>query len=228
MLERFLTIKDVSELLQVNERTIHRLIQAKKIHATKIGSQWRFHPALLEEWFLNGGEQELSDGGGDAPWRQDDEFRIVSPDRTLLALEASNRRQVFELMIDTLVATGHLLQKTIFLQEVIKREDHLSTGIGNGVALPHAWHPVNDLFHVPLVVCARLKDALDFQSVDGEPVDLVFLLCAPRNRLHLKLLSTMAAAAKDPLIISKLRAADEAVEFCSILEDVLSPLAGVL
>ncbi|MGC9328257.1 MAG: PTS sugar transporter subunit IIA, partial [Candidatus Hinthialibacter sp.] len=103
-----------------------------------------------------------------------------------------------------------------------------STGIGKGVALPHAWHPINDLFHVPLVVCARLKEAIDFQSIDGEPVDLVFLLCAPRNRLHLKLLSTMAAAAKDPILLSKLRASNDAVEFCTILKEVLSPVAGVL
>lgn len=212
----------------MNERTIHRLIQANKIPATKVGNQWRFHPAQLEVWFLNGGEQEVANNQGISPWQQEDEFRIVSPDRIILDLNASNPAEVLEPMVDTLVATGHLLQKTIFLQEVIKREEHLSTGVGHGVALPHAWHPVNDLFHVPLVVCARLKEPIDFKSVDGEPVDLVFLLCAPRNRLHLKLLSTMASVAKDLPLLAELRKARISSEFSSLLLDVLSPVAGAV
>jgi len=217
----------VSEILQVNERTIHRLIQSNKIPATKVGNQWRFHPAQLEVWFLNGGEQEVENGRIVSPWQQEEEFRVVSPDRVLLDLAAKTPAEAFDPMVDALVSTGHLLQKTIFLQEVIKREQHLSTGVGHGVALPHAWHPVNDLFHVALVVCARLREPIDFQSVDGEPVDLVFLLCAPRNRLHLKLLSTMAAVAKDLPLLNDLRQAPTPSDFCAILLDVLSPVVGV-
>lgn len=227
-MERLLTIKEISDVLQVNERTIHRLIQANRIPATKVGNQWRFHPSQLETWFLNGGEQEISNGQNGTPWQNDEEFRIVSPDRILLDLDASTIRQVLEPMVDTLVITGHLLQKTIFLQEVIKREEHLSTGVGHGVALPHAWHPINDLFHVPLVVCARLRQRIDFKAVDGELVDLVFLLCAPRNRLHLKLLSTMAAAVKDLSLLENLRRANSTAEFCSLLHEILSPVAGVI
>lgn len=227
-MKRLLTIKDVSDILQVNERTVHRLLQANKIPATKVGNQWRFHPAQLEVWFLNGGEQEVATSQGASPWLQEEEFRIASPDRVILDLHASRPANVFEPMVDTLVASGHLLQKTILLHEVIKREEQLSTGVGHGVALPHAWHAVNDLFHVPLVVCARLAKPIDFRSIDGEPVDLVFLLCAPRNRLHLKLLSTMAAAAKDLSLLAELRKAQTPQEFCSVLMDVLSPVAGVL
>ena len=55
-MEKLLTIKEVSEILQVNERTVHRLLQAGKIPATRVGNQWRFVPSYLEEWLINGGE----------------------------------------------------------------------------------------------------------------------------------------------------------------------------
>jgi nitrogen PTS system EIIA component len=223
-LERLLTIKDVSETLQVNERTIHRLIQSGKIPATKVGNQWRFHPAQLEVWFLNGGEGEIANGNGSSNWENEDEFLIAAPDRTLLDIEVYSIDALLGRMVDTLIDSGHLLQKSIFLQAVIERENHLSTGVGKGIALPHAWHPVNDLFHVPLIVGARLKTPLDFKAVDGELVDLVFLLCSPRNRMHLKLLANMASVAKDASFLSALRRADSSEEFCSLLIDAFSPI----
>ncbi len=228
ILDRLLTIKDVSDFLQVNERTIHRLIQANKIPATKVGNQWRFHPAQLEVWFLNGGEQEVSNGSACAPWLAEEEFRIVSPDRVLLNLDARSPSAALEPMVDTLVASGHLLQKPIFLRELIRREELMSTGVGNGVALPHAWHPINDLFHAPLVVAARLKTPIDFRAVDQEPVDLIFLLCAPRNRVHLKLLSAMAIIAKDIPLLNELRRSKTPMEFSTQLHDILSPVTSLV
>lgn len=112
-----------------------------------------------------------------------------------------------------MVETGHLLQGDVFFQAVMEREKKSATGIGNGVALPHAWHPINDLFRVPLVACARFNPPVDFHSVDGNPVDLAFLLCSPRSHRHLKLLRSLSLLAKDEEILAGLREAKTPGDF---------------
>ena len=218
-MEKLLTIKEVSEVLQINERTIHRLIQAKKIPATKVGNQWRFHPALLETWFLNGGEEATFSHAVEESWQQDEEFQLFTRTRTLLDLERPDAASVIEALVNTLADTGHLLQKSIFLQAILEREETSTTGVGKGVAMPHAWHPINDLFRVPLVVCARLCKPVDFHSIDGVPVDLVFLLCAPRNRKHLELLATMSSLIRNEETLQRLREAHDPAEFVLILNE---------
>jgi len=196
------------------------LIGANKIPAMKIGNQWRFHPARLETWFLNGGEAATD---ADHSWRPDlktdEEFQIFSQTRTLIDLPVVSSEEALRKMIEVLAQTGHLLQPEIFYRAVREREEMSSTGIGNGVALPHAWHPINDLFRVPLTVSARLKTPIEFHAVDGKPVDLIFLLCAPRNRMHLKLLATFSSLAKNSLLLENLRSAPTPREFVSILAE---------
>jgi len=215
LVQRLLTIKEVGELLQVNQRTILRMIQNDKIPATKIGSQWRFHPIHLEKWVLNGGAD--ANGGMENAWELEEEFQVFSPRRVLLDLDADSAAGVLRKMTDRLADEGHLLQRDIFYNALLERENMSTTGIGSGVALPHAWHPINDLFRVPLVVAARLRRAVDFRAVDGQPVDLAFLLCSPRNRLHLKLLSAVNSIVREPFTLDSLRRAESPQDFVDVL-----------
>ncbi len=218
--DKFLTIREVGDILQVNERTILRLIQANKIPALKVGNQWRFYPIQLENWVLNGGKVDSSEMSQEENWESDQEFRVFSTNRTLLDLNVSSSEEAIEAMVGVLADTGHLLQRELYYEAVLKRERTSTTGIGNGVALPHAWHPINDLFRVPLIVSARLSDPVDFDSIDGKPVDLIFLLCAPRSRAHLKLISSMSILPNSPRILGELRAVRKAGDFVEILDEV--------
>ena len=220
--DKFLTIKEVGDILQVNERTILRLIQANKIPALKVGNQWRFYPIQLENWVLNGGRLESRFENNGENWESDQEFRVFSPNRTILDLKAPSQEEAIGALVGLLAETGHLLQRELYYEAVIKRERTSTTGIGNGVALPHAWHPINDLFRVPLIVSARLSAPIDFKSVDGKYVDLLFLLCAPRSRAHLKLISSMSILPKNPPILEALRASQTPDDFVEILNRATS------
>jgi len=225
--EQMLTIKEVSDILKVNERTIHRLIQAGTIPASKVGNQWRFHPLYLEEWLIRGGASESEETGEDhaSQWHEEKEFQVLAEERVCLDLVANCKEDAICQLIDRMVDTGHLLQGTIYYNAVLEREKISTTGIGNGVALPHGWHPINDLFRVPLIACARLKEPIDFKAVDGKPVDLIFLLCCPRNRTHLKVLRSLSVIASDQEILRDLRKAKTAIDFISPLtENVVSQL----
>ncbi len=221
-MKSLMTIKEVSDILQVNERTVMRLIKSKKIPAIKVGNQWRFHPAKLESWFLSGGDGTIGHEQFEFPksvdsWTSEEDFQIFSVNRTLLDIDCRTKFEALKVMVEGLSKAGHLLQPYIFYQAVVDREKTLTTGIGNGVAIPHGWHPINDLFRVPMVMSARLSHPIGWQAVDEEPVDLVFMLCSPRSKKHLRLLATMSSITKEKEILQELRSAQTPDDFVSLL-----------
>jgi mannitol/fructose-specific phosphotransferase system IIA component (Ntr-type)/transcriptional regulator with XRE-family HTH domain len=94
-------------------------------------------------------------------------------------------------------AVGHIadrvkgLDPDVFLKDLLDREESASTGVGHGVAVPHAYTAVLD---ETIVGFFRIPEGLDFDAIDGEPVYLVFILAGPRSseHMHLKLLARIA------------------------------------
>lgn len=97
------------------------------------------------------------------------------------------------------------------LAELCKREDLGSTGVGGGVAIPHARFPQ---LGKPLGMLLRLKKPIDFDAVDGKPVDTIFLLLLPEgaNGDQLGALACIARKLRDPATIAAVRAARDGAE----------------
>jgi PTS system nitrogen regulatory IIA component len=100
--------------------------------------------------------------------------------------------------------------------ELLKREDLGSTGTGGGVAIPHARIP--DL-KKPFGTLVRLKHAIDFDAIDGKPVDIVFLLLLPAQSQgdHLNALASVARRLRDPESVQRLRSAGDDAELYSAI-----------
>jgi PTS system nitrogen regulatory IIA component len=100
--------------------------------------------------------------------------------------------------------------------ELLKREDLGSTGTGGGIAIPHARIP--DL-KKPYGTLVRLKDAIDFDAIDGKPVDIVFLLLLPAQSQGdlLNALASVARRLRDPESVRRLRRAADAAELYSAI-----------
>jgi PTS system nitrogen regulatory IIA component len=103
------------------------------------------------------------------------------------------------------------LDPAIVSTEILKREELGSTGLGSGVAIPHARIPG---LIKPYGVLARLKRALDFAAIDGEPVDLVFFLLLPISSTgeHLNALAAVARQLRKSAIAASLRKARDGSE----------------
>jgi len=133
---------------------------------------------------------------------------ILAPNAVLPMLRASSKKQALQELAQQ---SGLLLgreQREIF-ETLLQRERLGSTGVGGGIAIPHGKLPKLDkLFGL----FARLEKPIDFESLDGEPVDLVFLLLAPEaaGADHLKALARVARMLRDPEIVAKLRATRDA------------------
>jgi PTS system nitrogen regulatory IIA component len=128
---------------------------------------------------------------------------LVAPDAIIPALKVNNKKQALqELSARAAELTGQS-ERGVF-EILLQREKLGSTGVGNGIAIPHGKLPKLDkLFGL----FARLDRPIDFEALDGQPVDLVFLLLAPEGAGadHLKALARVARLLRDPDVAAKLR-----------------------
>jgi PTS system nitrogen regulatory IIA component len=128
---------------------------------------------------------------------------LVAPNAVVAALKANSKKQAIqELSGRAAELTGE--NERAILEILLQREKLGSTAVGNGVAIPHGKLPkLGRLFGM----FARLDKPIDFEALDGQPVDLVFLLLAPEGAGadHLKALARVARLLRDPVIAKKLR-----------------------
>lgn len=142
---------------------------------------------------------------------------LITPESVLPALKAGTKKQVLlELSRKAATLTG---QSDRTICEVLTERERLgSTGVGMGIAIPHGKLPgierVTGLF-------ARLERPIDFESIDDQPVDLIFLLLAPdgAGADHLKALARVSRLLRDRAICAKLRGTDSAMALYSLLTE---------
>jgi len=132
---------------------------------------------------------------------------LLSPADIMLDVRAKDKSRLLrELSAQAAAETG--LKADDVSEQIAKREELGSTGVGNGVALPHAR--VRGL-NAPFGLLARLRQAIDFAAVDDEPVDIVFLLLLPEaaNGVQLNALACVARVLRDPGVLQRLRRASD-------------------
>ena len=129
---------------------------------------------------------------------------ILSPDAVIGELRASSKKQLLQAIAEHAATVTGLSAREVF-ETILQREKLGSTGVGNGIAIPHGKFPGFDRI---AGVFARLPEPIDFDALDDQPVDLVFLLVAPESAGadHLKALSRIARVMRDANRISRLRA----------------------
>jgi nitrogen PTS system EIIA component len=141
---------------------------------------------------------------------------VVAPTAVIPALKVNNKKQVIQERAARAAALTELNERAIL--EVLQQRERLgSTAVGNGVAIPHGKLPkLGGLFGL----FARLERPVDFEALDNQKVDLVFLLLAPEGAGadHLKALARVARLLRDPEIARKLRESRDADALYAVLK----------
>jgi nitrogen PTS system EIIA component len=140
---------------------------------------------------------------------------LLSPDAILSALRVNGKKQALQEMSERAAQVSGLPAREIF-DALLQRERLGSTGVGDGIAIPHGkLAKCNRIFGI----FARLERAIDFEALDGLPVDLIFLLIAPESAGadHLKALAGIARVLRDPAMAALLRATRDASALYSLL-----------
>ena len=143
--------------------------------------------------------------------------QIIDEQSVLASVKAQNKKQLL-LELAQILAVRTAIDHRIIFETLLTREKLGSTGIGQGIAIPHGKVPTLSRVHG---LFARLAAPLEFESVDGQPVDLVFVLLAPEHAGadHLQALAKISRLLRDPAVVAKLRGTEEAESLYAILTE---------
>lgn len=136
----------------------------------------------------------------------------------LLDGRVADKKAALDQMVELMDASGKLRDKETYRQGVYAREQEGSTGIGEGIAIPHCK---SDAVIKPGLAAMIVKDGVEFESLDGQPAHLFFLIAAPNteDNVHLDVLSRLSVLLMDEDFTNKLRQAASVSEFKQIIED---------
>ncbi|MDR1430393.1 MAG: PTS sugar transporter subunit IIA [Spirochaetaceae bacterium] len=179
-----LTIDEVAKYLRVSERTVYDWAQKGEIPSGKIGTVWRFKKTEIEKWV----NDRLSSDRMISRYASVQVGNILSPDR-IVFLDFQAKRDALLALSDNLAQSPQIKNRHELTQEILKREELMSTAIGRGIAIPHVrLASVTDL--VVSVGISRV-DIQDFQALDDQPVRLIFMIAAAYNQ-HAYYLQTLS------------------------------------
>jgi PTS system nitrogen regulatory IIA component len=142
---------------------------------------------------------------------------LIAPEAVFPALKAKTKKQALQELAQRAAKVTGIDAREI-LDTLLQRERLGSTGVGRGIAIPHGRVPA---LHKIVTVFARLDGAIDFEALDDEPVDLIFLLLAPEHAGadHLKALARISRLLREPSSIEKLRASKDRAAIYSVLTE---------
>lgn len=149
---------------------------------------------------------------------------LISPEAVLPSLRVQSKKQALQELAGAAARVTGLPEGEIFAT-LLQRERLGSTGIGEGIAIPHGKLPGMSRL---IGFVARLERPIDFEAIDGQPVDLLFLLLAPEGAGadHLKALARVARALREPGLLERVRAARDASALYAVLSQPSSSRAA--
>ncbi len=194
-----LTVKDVANLLKVNEKTIYRWLKKGELPVYRIGDHYRFNRSELLEW-VTSRQISVSENIFHEPENLQESIHSLSESLAFggiyYRVEGKNKESVIKNIVD-LMKLPPEVDRNFLSQIILAREALASTAIGDGIAIPHVRNPI--VLHItePVVSLCFLENPIDFNSLDGKPVNCLFTLVSPTVKMHLYLLSRIAYMLRD-------------------------------
>ena len=210
-----LTLKELAEYLRVTERTILRMLKTGKIKGDKIGGQWRFNGSQIDKVFFPSSSYEAI---GEEVENEDDVpfsvltrphigipvSRMLNESRMVMKMEATDVESALKELVDPRFMNSLVLDVQDLLAKCLARENVLSTGVGNGFAIPHPRDPVTTLRAPACIIYGHSDKGIDYKAVDDMPVHDFFLICSQNIELHLHLMGCMARMLRDDAFVKGL------------------------
>ncbi len=207
-----MTLEEVAEYLRISERTVYDWAQKGEIPCGKFGTSWRFRRKDIEAWVEHklGPKDEVKD--------ELVGLSKVLAENRVLVIDAENKNVALDALIDVISTDYRVKDKEALRDGIYRREELMSTGIGMGVAIPHVRIPdVKDM----VVAAAVCRSGLsDYETLDQEPVRLLFMIVAREDQhaLHLKTLAAISNIIKDSRLKNMLLSANDGAEFIDVIK----------
>jgi len=186
-----ISAKEAAAVLNMSQDQIYQFIQHQEIPCQKMSEDYFFNRAELLEWATSKGiavSPDLFSNKDDEEEALPKLSEAIQRGGILYNIEGTTKTEVLRSIVDRMPLPAHINRQFLF-QTLIARESLGSTGIGNGIAIPHVRNPL--ILHVedPIICLCFLKTPIDFKSIDGKSVNTLFTIISPTVRTHLHLLS---------------------------------------
>jgi nitrogen PTS system EIIA component len=222
-----LTVRQVATLLELSERTIHRMVDRGELPAYRVHDQYRFNRTELLEWALanrvSAVDALLKEPAQDPAAQLPAFYEALAAGGGFYDVPGADKAAALKAMVAVMPLPKDV-DRELLLRVLVARETLGSTGMGDGIAVPHVRNPIVLRVPTPQVTLCFLATPVDFDALDGKPVFALFSLVSPTVRTHLHLLSHLAYLLQDAALKAALarRAAPE-----EILAEVRRAEAGI-
>ena len=227
-----LTVKQLAAYLSVNERTVLKLVAEGTLPGVKVGNQWRFRKAMIDTWLddqMIGVTPRYIEqpSANDLPPKMLELASCFQKEHIIAELTAKSKTGIIEEL--AFRANGLMLvrDKTWFMGALIERENVMPSAIGNGIAFLHTLHRSPEQVIRPFMVLGRSTPGVDFDSLDGEPTHLFFVLGLKYAQLHLPWLQKLSQILIDRGRVKALLMAPDADAIYNVLSEAERTLAPI-
>lgn len=214
-----LSVADLSKRLGVAPDTIERWVRQGKLPVSRKGINYRFDAQELKKWGARH-NIHINFSQLDQPLKQTASVIplsvAVQNGGVYFNIQADDVDSVLKACIEKITTIPDEF-KADLLGRLIEREKALSTGIGNGIAIPHPREQLSDL-EASLVSVCFLDHPVDYKALDNQPVSVLFFILCPNLKMHLHLLSSLSFCLRDSLFIDFLKSGPDPVALIEKIE----------
>ncbi len=224
-MEAYLTAKEAAEYLKLAERTLVRLAHEGKIPGVKIGGQWRFRRALLDEYLDTLAAESVATAGRAPAQTADAQLEeILTVDQIIPNLKVTNRTEVIHAMVEHVTDLGLVKDQGWLEAALAARERLVPTAVPEGIAFLHARRRAADKFPQQFISLGRSEKGVEFGSPDMGKTHLFFLLALHNDALHLRWLSRLAWIVRSPGRLTRLIESSSAEDLHRVLLEAAASL----
>jgi PTS system nitrogen regulatory IIA component len=218
--EDILTLEEVSRYLKLSQKTVLRMVHSGKIPCAKVGGQWRFVRAVIDDWLLakmkvvpKNDLVRLIEADAGAVLLS----RLLRPELIELNIRPGSKHAVLGQLVRPLVAAGIVKDERSFLLRLLHREQMASTAVGKSVAIPHIRNPRENPEGGPALCVGICPEGTDFNAVDGKKTNLFFLLYTDSEIVHLRIMGRITRLLRDEQTVSGLVSARDKEQVMRII-----------
>jgi PTS system nitrogen regulatory IIA component len=194
-----LTVREVSRLFKVPEKTVYRWIEQDDLPAYRIDEHYGFNRGELVEWATARHipvPDEVFQAADATVATLPSLVEALEVGGIFHKLEGTDKGSVLRAVVEAMPLPQQV-DRHLLLQMLLARESLQPTGVGEGIAIPHVRNPMVLRVPRPLITLCFLEPPVDFGALDNKPVYALFSLVSPSPRVHLHLLSRVAFALRD-------------------------------
>ena len=197
-----LTLRQAAKYLGVSESTARRWIAARGLPVHEVSERLYLNAVELWEWAVEHGvhvSRSLLEHARRAPDAVPPMSQLLRAGGIFYDIDAKNKREVLRQFVARLPLPPEQDRATL-LSVLEAREAMGSTGVGDGIAIPHVRNPI--VLHVdqPFVTLCLLKHPVEFDAIDGQPVHTLFMVVSPTVPVHLRILAQLGFLLRDDLL----------------------------